>query len=306
MAASTCIEVVTALSGLAIDNLSLARGDRVLLRGLAFRLSAGQTLSLEGPNGIGKTSLLRAIAGFLPPSAGTIRLEMTDGAAIGSDEERARCIGWLGHVDGAKPQLTAIEVLRFFARFYGNGREHDVEQTLARVGLARIRDLPLQYLSAGQKKRLALARLTVSDRPLWLLDEPLAALDAAGKALAAQLIAAHCRSGGLAVAATHEPLGLDAARLVLGPSPPAPAAARPSRLFFLRASRPWCRWASAPISDCWAASRAACCGLRRYLQPFSRSTGCFRAISRMAASISLPWARCRWKPWRWPRCWCIG
>jgi heme exporter protein A len=208
---------VISLSGLEVDNLSLQRGGRTLFRGLGFALAAGEILSLEGPNGAGKTSLLRAIAGFIAPCSGTIRLRTKNGAAIAGGEERAAFVGWLGHQDGAKPQLTVAEALRFFADFYRSGQ--DTDQALAAVGLSRARDLPLQYLSAGQKRRLALARLSLSQRPLWLLDEPLAALDAAGKAIAAEFLSAHCRAGGIAVAATHEPLGFDCARLVLGSEP---------------------------------------------------------------------------------------
>lgn len=205
---------MTALSGLEVENLTLARGERTLFRNLAFRVDAGQIVSLEGPNGVGKTSLLRAIAGFIVPRTGEIRLRTQAGALVAGSEERAQFVGWLGHQDGAKPQLTATEALRFFARFYRN--ERDVDGALAGVGLSRARDLPLQYFSAGQKRRLALARLSLSNRPLWLLDEPLAALDTAGKSLAMEFVAAHCRAGGLAIAATHDPLGLDCVRLTLG------------------------------------------------------------------------------------------
>jgi heme exporter protein A len=205
---------VAALSGLDVDGLSLRRGERVLFRELAFSLHAGEALSLEGPNGAGKTSLLRAIAGFLEPAAGSIRVRTNDGAEIQSGEERGRHIGWLGHQDGAKPQLTPREALRFFARYYGSA--DGVDDALAQTGLTRVRDLPVQYLSAGQKKRLALARLSLSARALWLLDEPLASLDKTGKALVAELVRNHCKGGGLAIAATHESLGLDCARLALG------------------------------------------------------------------------------------------
>jgi heme exporter protein A len=129
-------------------------------------------LAVEGPNGVGKTSLLRMIAGFLRPAAGTIKLKARD--EICEPEERGKLIGWLGHQDGAKPQLSPTEVLTFFARLYGNSS--GVTSALAAAGLERCADLPCQYLSAGQKKRLALARLTMVARPLWLLDEPLAAL----------------------------------------------------------------------------------------------------------------------------------
>jgi heme exporter protein A len=205
---------VTALSGLDVEALSLWRGERMLFRDLAFSVGAGETLALEGPNGSGKTSLLRAIAGFLDPRAGTIRIRTNKGETLASGEERAGFVGWLGHQDGAKSQQTPLEALGFFARYYGNGGR--VEEALARVGLARLRDLPVQYLSAGQKKRLALARLSLSTRPLWLLDEPLAALDAAGKIFVTELVRQHCRDGAIAIVATHEPLGLDGPHLTLG------------------------------------------------------------------------------------------
>jgi heme exporter protein A len=196
------------VDALTVTNLTGIRGQRVLFRGLSFRVGAGQALSLEGPNGAGKTSLLRMIAGFLTPAAGAIALGTADEA-----EERGRLIGWLGHHDGAKPQLTPREVLSFFAALYRI--EADVAGALAGVGLASLADLPCQYLSAGQKKRLSLARLKTSGRPVWLLDEPLAALDADGKKRAADLIKSHCLYGGIAIAATHEPLGIDCERLVL-------------------------------------------------------------------------------------------
>jgi heme exporter protein A len=191
-----------------VDKLACIRGQRLLFRDLSFRVSAGQALSLEGPNGVGKTSLLRMIAGFLTPAAGTIAL-----GAVEAAEERGRLVGWLGHHDGAKPQLTPREVLSFFAKLYRV--EADVAGALAAVGLASLADLPCQYLSAGQKKRLGLARLKMSGRAVWLLDEPLAALDADGKKRCGDLITSHCLYGGIAIAATHEPLGIECERLVL-------------------------------------------------------------------------------------------
>ena len=202
------------LSSLDVDKLACARGGRAVFHNLDFRVEAGQVLALEGANGAGKTSLLRMLGGFLAPLAGTIRLTTKADAAITDAEERGRCIGWLGHHDGVKPQLTALENLAFYAQLYG--RDADLACALDDVGLARARDLPGQYLSAGMKKRLALARLKVSARPLWLLDEPLAALDVKAKRLTAEMIAAHCAEGGMVIAATHEPLGLDCAKLVLG------------------------------------------------------------------------------------------
>jgi heme exporter protein A len=202
----------SSISSLIVANLTCIRGARVLFRDLNFAADAGQVLAIEGPNGVGKTSLLRMIAGFLRPALGTIVIKAN--SEISEPEERGKQVGWLGHHDGAKPQLTPTEVLTFFARLYGSAME--VTGALAAAGLERCADLPCQYLSAGQKKRLALARLTLSGRPVWLLDEPLAALDANGKTFAADLITKHCASGGIALAATHEPLGLDCARLTLG------------------------------------------------------------------------------------------
>ena len=200
------------LRSLLAENLSCIRGGRLVFRDVGFRVEAGQALSLEGPNGAGKSSLLRMIAGFLTPASGAIRLT-NDGADISDGEERGNFIGWLGHHDAAKPQLTPRETLQFFAGLYRIPA--DVNAGLDEVGLDKARDLPCQYLSAGQKKRLSLARLKLSNRPLWLLDEPLAALDTAGKSLAAQFISSHCARGGIAIAATHEALGIDAARLAL-------------------------------------------------------------------------------------------
>jgi heme exporter protein A len=205
---------VTALSGLDIEALSLWRGERMLFRDLAFTVGAGEALQLEGPNGSGKTSLLRAIAGFLEPRAGTIRIRTNSGEALASGEERAGFIGWLGHQDGAKSQLTPKEALGFHARYYGD--PGDIDEALARVGLSRVGDLPVQYLSAGQKRRLALARLSLSARPAWLLDEPLASLDAAGKTFVTELVRQHCKDGGLAIVATHESIGIEGPRLTLG------------------------------------------------------------------------------------------
>jgi heme exporter protein A len=203
---------ISVINSLTITNLTCVRGERMLFRDLSFSAAAGQAVAIEGPNGVGKTSLLRTIAGFLVPAAG--RIVIAASREISEPEDRGKEIGWLGHHDGAKPQLTPTEVLLFFAHLYGCGA--DVARALADAGLERCATLPCQYLSAGQKKRLALARLKLSGRALWLLDEPLAALDTNGKKFAADLIAAHCASGGIALAATHEPLGIVCERLTLG------------------------------------------------------------------------------------------
>ncbi len=193
------------IASLTAEKLSLARGERVLFQGLNFRVSAGQALAVEGANGAGKTSLLRLIAGFLRPHAGRLLLK-TDTGESDDAEDRAQAIGWLGHQDGLKPQLTVLEQLQFFAALYGGTA--DSAALLEDVGLARQKDFPCRYLSAGQKRRLGLARLVISARPVWLLDEPFSALDAEGQSLVARLMALHCGQGGIIIAATHDKLGL--------------------------------------------------------------------------------------------------
>jgi heme exporter protein A len=194
------------ISSLTAERLACARGERRLFDGLSFSVRAGQALAVEGANGAGKTSLLRLIAGFLAPVAGRILVKTSQGESDDA-EERGRLVGWLGHLDGLKPQMTVLEQLAFYARLYAV-RDADLPALLAEVGLARQAELPCRYLSAGQKRRLALARLVVSRRPLWLLDEPFAALDTSGQALMGQAMARHCGEGGIIVAATHDPLGL--------------------------------------------------------------------------------------------------
>jgi len=200
------------ISSLTAEKLTCVRGDRRVFADLDFQVAAGEALVVEGANGAGKTSLLRLIAGFLTPASGGLVLN-TDKGAIADGEERGRHIGWLGHHDAVKPQMDVGEQLEFFARLYGAGG--DIKPVLERVGIARQRELPCRYLSAGQKKRLGLARLLMSGRGLWLLDEPFAALDTAGRALAADLMRAHCATGGMVIAATHDPLGLEARSLRL-------------------------------------------------------------------------------------------
>lgn len=192
------------ISSLTAENLVCVRGDRRLFQGLSFRVRAGQALAVEGANGAGKTTLLRMIAGFLAPAAGRI-LVNSENRDSDDAEERGRLVGWLGHHDGLKPQLTVLEQLSFFAHLYGCKADPAVLET---VGLSRQADLPCRYLSAGQKRRLALARLLSSERPLWLLDEPFAALDTAGQSAVGQLMTRHCGEGGIIIAATHDPLGL--------------------------------------------------------------------------------------------------
>ena len=204
------------LSLVEVQGLTCERGGRRIFRDIHFAAATGQVLTLEGPNGAGKSSALRILAGLLAPASGEVRMQMSAGYAVTDPEERGRLTGWIGHYDGIKAQLSVIENARFFAALYG--ARIDVAGVLDHVGLKRLAELPAQYLSAGQRRRLGLARLILSNRPLWLLDEPLSSLDAAGRRLAAQLIGEHCDDGGIAIVATHETLGVDASRFFLGPT----------------------------------------------------------------------------------------
>jgi heme exporter protein A len=194
------------------DQVSAMRAGRTVLSGLSFALADGGGLLLTGPNGAGKTTLLRVLAGFLPPSEGEVRLE---GAPEGA-EPSEQC-HFVGHLPQSKAGLTVRENLAFEAAFLGHDGESPVESALGRLGLADLGDIRAGYLSAGQRRRLALARLLVADRPIWLLDEPSVSLDRASTTTLAELIAAHRAKGGIVVAATHVPLGLqDTEELKLG------------------------------------------------------------------------------------------
>lgn len=194
---------------LVADNISLSRGERRLIAGLSFAVEAGEALVLTGPNGVGKTTLLRALAGFIPPDMGTIRLEGSgdDASLVGE------CAHYVGHANGVKPGLMVRENAQFWARFL-RGDVRAVDDTLDMLHLADLADVPAGYLSAGQKRRLGLTRLLLAKRPIWLLDEPTAALDVASQALLAGLMQQHLDGGGMLIAATHGPLGLNNARIL--------------------------------------------------------------------------------------------
>jgi heme exporter protein A len=178
-------------------SLSLDRGGRRVLDDLDFEAVAGSALVVTGANGAGKSTLLRLIAGLLRPIAGELHID-------GGDPELSipqQC-HYFGHADALKPQLSVEENLAFWRDFSGVAGE-TVFDALDRVGLARLASLPAAYLSAGQRRRLAFARLLVTRRPIWLLDEPTSALDAASEARLIEIVGEHLTSGGLVVAATH-------------------------------------------------------------------------------------------------------
>ncbi len=185
---------------LQVSGLACQRGERRLFDGLDFVVEPGEALLLRGPNGAGKTTLLLALAGVVRPAAGSIVL--AGGEAGGTSD-----LHLLAHLPGLKARLSVEENLRFWADLNGGDRA-GIAPALAMVGLGRLAGLPAGYLSAGQTRRLALARLLCADRPLWLLDEPTAALDRDGELLVGRLLDAHLLRGGLVVAATHHDLAL--------------------------------------------------------------------------------------------------
>jgi heme exporter protein A len=189
-------------------DLTIERGGRRVIAGLSFEAAAGLGLIVTGPNGAGKTSLLRALAGFLPLEGGGFTLD-------GGDSERT--IGdqahYLGHAEGVKGALTAGENLAFAADMLGGDSSRAAQlAALAALGLSHVIDFPARLLSAGQRRRVALARLLVADRPLWLLDEPTTALDAGAQVALATVMQTHLKGGGILIAAVHAPIGLEGAQ----------------------------------------------------------------------------------------------
>ncbi len=182
-----------------------------MVSGLSLRVDAGSAIVLTGANGSGKSTLLRALAGYLKPTTGNVRV-----VGAGEDVEPGEVCHFVGHLDGIKTHLTAAENLAFSAVYLGGGDNvgSRVEQALAQFSLDALADIPAGYLSAGQKRRLGLARLAVAPRPLWLLDEPTVSLDAASVEVLVAAINAHLTSGGLAVIATHVPMALAAAQSI--------------------------------------------------------------------------------------------
>ncbi len=187
------------------DNLACSRGGREVFADITLSLSSGEALLVTGRNGAGKSSLLRVIAGLVRLAAGRLTLEGgEDDASIGEQ------VHYLGHQDAVKPSLSVHENLEFWTRYLGAGGG-TIETALEAVDLAALAGLPAVYLSAGQRRRLSIARLVAVKRPLWLLDEPTSALDAPSQQRLAGLMRAHLASGGMIVAAAHGPIGLERA-----------------------------------------------------------------------------------------------
>ncbi len=201
-----------------VRDLGCSRGERRLFAGLNFDAARGEAIMITGPNGSGKTTLLRIIAGFAPPETGAIALD-----GLEDDLTPPQALHFVGHRDGLKAALTVRENLALAPSLLGQ-QGIPVTDAAERLDLTRLLDLPVAVLSAGQRRRAARARLLVAARPLWLLDEPTAALDARSQGLAGALMRDHVREGGMVVAATHLPLGVEAREIRLAEDGSGPGA----------------------------------------------------------------------------------
>lgn len=189
---------------LSVTDVILLRGERRIVGPLSFDLSAGQSLAVRGPNGAGKSTLLRALAELLTVESGTIELTGQD---RDDDAPRGEHCHYFGHLDGLKSALSVAENLSFFKQLYGTESSFmSIEEALQKVALAHTSALPVAYLSAGMRKRVALARLLLNKRALWLLDEPTSALDTASQERLGTMMQDHLSAGGMIIAATHLPL----------------------------------------------------------------------------------------------------
>lgn len=187
---------------LSVNNLSCQRSGRVIFAALSFDIAAGQAMVLRGPNGAGKSTLLRVLAGLIPAQSGSVSLNKTPLNHTDGFQDQ---ITYAGHLDAIKPQLTVAENLRFWADLFDSPA---FEQTMQDFRLTEIAGRQAHTCSAGQKRRLGLARIAVTARPLWLLDEPTVSLDTETTAQFAALVDRHCEAGGMALIATHIDLGL--------------------------------------------------------------------------------------------------
>ena len=203
------------IHALSVNDLTLARGERILFNRLSFSAVSGEAVALTGANGAGKTSLLRAVAGFIRPETGDVAFRDADGQPIEVDLARAHEVHLLGHLDGLKGQRTARDELMFQSQWLGHS--HDgIDEAVEILGLKPLLDLEVRKLSAGQRRRLALARLIGSPRALWLLDEPLSPLDSKWREAVGAMMARHLAGGGLILAAVHDPLPIPTRPLDLG------------------------------------------------------------------------------------------
>ena len=201
------------IAAVKLDGVAVRRGGRLLFSGLDLDLAAGEACALTGANGAGKTSLLRAVAGFIRPDAGAVRFLDGAEADIEPETARARHIHLLGHLEGLKGVRTAHDELAFQTAWCGGA---GLDAAVEALGLGPLLDLETRKLSAGQRRRLSLARLIAAPRALWLLDEPLAPLDARWRGVATQLMREHLAGGGMMIAAVHDPLDLPCRRLAVG------------------------------------------------------------------------------------------
>ena len=205
---------MSALDRLEVDAVTLQRGARTLLGGLSFHAEAAEAVAITGANGAGKTSLLRAIAGFTRPVSGQIRFLGASGALDADAARRGQC-HLVGHADGLAIGRTVREELVFAVRWTGGDAAAAIDGA-RRLGLERVLDLPVRHLSAGQRRRVVLVRLIAAPRRLWLLDEPLTPLDAASRAQFGEIMSAHLAGGGIVVAAVHDPLPIPARAVAIG------------------------------------------------------------------------------------------
>ncbi|HAU77092.1 heme ABC exporter ATP-binding protein CcmA [Rhizobium pusense] len=197
---------------LTAENLGVRRGEDFIFMNISFKLSDGEALVLTGRNGSGKSTLLRTVAGLLRPERGQVKIA---GEVIEAEMRPSEACHYLGHRNAMKTELTVSENLRFWKDFLGDfhgAAGVAIDEAAESVGLARITHLPFGYLSAGQQRRFAMAKLLVAWRPVWILDEPTAALDRAADDMFTDLVKGHLAKGGIVLAATHQPLGLEKAQ----------------------------------------------------------------------------------------------